>query len=98
MIPSFAVQLTVSLNWQGLGHLTGLYDLTPTESEQVKALKLSLHLNLAASCMKIQRFKQAQENCTEVQIFNTFFDFNLLSLSYHKGIEAWWQEREGVVP
>jgi len=50
---------------EGLGHLTDLYDLTPTEAEQVKALKLSLHLNMAASCMKIQRFKQAQENCSD---------------------------------
>src|SRR6185437_217499 len=29
---------------KGLGYLADLYDLTPTETEQVKTLKLSLHL------------------------------------------------------
>eukprot|EP01087_Luapelamoeba_hula_P001849 TRINITY_DN1164_c0_g1_i1.p1 TRINITY_DN1164_c0_g1~~TRINITY_DN1164_c0_g1_i1.p1 ORF type:complete len:776 (-),score=209.02 TRINITY_DN1164_c0_g1_i1:24-2078(-) len=50
---------------EGLGYLTELYDLSPDETATVNTLKSTLHLNVAAACMKINRHKQAFENCSE---------------------------------
>lgn len=50
---------------QALGYLADLYDVSPTEQEEVNALKLPCHLNIALCCAKINRHKQAIENCTK---------------------------------
>jgi len=45
--------------------MADLYDLSPKEQEEVNALRLPLHLNLAACLGKINRHNQAAENCNK---------------------------------
>lgn len=49
---------------RALTHCTKLHDMTPEEEEQVKALKLSIYLNLSQCYIKLKAYAKAAENAS----------------------------------
>ncbi|KAJ0405661.1 hypothetical protein ATCC90586_004464 [Pythium insidiosum] len=48
---------------KALGHTAKFFDLTPADEDEVKQLKLSLHLNLAQCYLKLEQWPKAIANC-----------------------------------
>jgi molecular chaperone DnaK (HSP70) len=61
----FDYENAAKLYLEALGYLADLYDLSPAEQEEVNALKVPCHLNVALCCTKINRYPQAVENCNK---------------------------------
>jgi len=61
----FDYENAAKLYMEALNYLADLYDLSPTEQEEVNAIKVPCHLNIALCCTKIDRYNQAIENCNK---------------------------------
>jgi molecular chaperone DnaK (HSP70)/Flp pilus assembly protein TadD len=61
----FDYESAARLYAEALNYMADLYDLSPKEQEEVNALRLPLHLNLAACLGKINRHNLAVENCNK---------------------------------
>ncbi|GLE03766.1 hypothetical protein PINS_up012668 [Pythium insidiosum] len=48
---------------KALGHTAKFFDLTPADEDEVRQLKLSLHLNLAQCYLKLEQWPKAIANC-----------------------------------
>lgn len=50
---------------KALGHCAKFFDLAPAEEEEVRRVKLSLHLNAALAYLKLEKMDQALRSCDE---------------------------------
>ena len=50
---------------KALMHCSKFFDLTPEEEEDVRATKLSLHLNMALAYLKLEKMDNAHRSCDE---------------------------------
>ncbi|KAL9179094.1 hypothetical protein ACHAXT_000136 [Thalassiosira profunda] len=50
---------------KALTHATKFFDLSPEEAEEVKEVKLSLHLNLALAYLKLEKLDNAHRCCND---------------------------------
>ena len=50
---------------KALTHCAKFFDLSPEQEQEVKDLKLSLHLNLALAYIKLEKYDQAENSCND---------------------------------
>lgn len=50
---------------KALTHCTKFFDLSPDETQEVKEVKLSLHLNMALAYIKLEKLDNANQACNE---------------------------------